>query len=305
MSLSVVIPVRNSATTLEALLARLARVLADRDAFEVILVDDGSSDASWPTIEALAGQYAWVRGIRLMRNYGQHNALLCGIRGATRDLIVTMDDDLQHPPEEIPKLLAALGSHDVVYGTPAVLPRGVRGLATRISKIALKRVMGPDAARAVSAFRVFRTHIREGFADCRSPHVSIDVLLAWSTSRFGGVRVAHEPRRHGSSNYSFGALLTHALTIFTASGTLPLRLAGWIGVGLAFVGAVLLTYVLIRSVVVGSRVVGFPFLVSLVALLSGAQLLALGIIGEYVARIHVRLLERPAYAVRDRVGGDS
>src|SRR5215471_16888871 len=119
--LSVVIPVYNSETILPELVPKLLAVLADVGRrFEVVLVNDGSGDQSWHVIEALVLQHGVVRGINLMRNYGQHNALLCGIRAVRYDVIVTMDDDLQHPPEEIPQLLAKLAEgYDVVYGTPA------------------------------------------------------------------------------------------------------------------------------------------------------------------------------------------
>jgi undecaprenyl-phosphate 4-deoxy-4-formamido-L-arabinose transferase len=299
---SVVIPVYNSEETLGPLLERLSSVLASAE-HEVVLVDDGSHDASWKTIEALAATHASVRGVRLMRNYGQHNALLCGIRSATRDVIVTMDDDLQHPPEEVPKLLEALEGHDVVYGTPEIEQHGaLRNLASRLTKLALKSAMGQATAEKVSAFRAFRTNLRETFADYKSPHVSIDILLTWSTTRFTSVSVKHEPRVHGSSNYTFGKLLTHAVNMLTGFTTLPLQLASWIGFGFTLFGVAVLTYVLGRYLIVGSSVPGFPFLASLIALFSGAQLFALGIIGEYLARMHFRMLARPAYSVRERAG---
>lgn len=299
---SVVVPVRNSAQTLSLLLERLAHLRTRLDALEVVLIDDGSRDASWDTINAIARQHAWVRGIRLMRNYGQHNALLCGIRSVTHAITVTMDDDLQHAPEDIPQLLAALGRQDVVYGTPAQQPHGcARNLAARLTKFALRGSMGKEHAAAVSAFRAFRTGLRDKFADYRSPHVSIDVLLAWSTNRFTSVAVAHAPRRHGRSNYTFSTLLTHALTMLTAFSTFPLQLASWIGLALTVFGVAVLGYVLVRYVVEGISVPGFPFLASIIALFSGAQLFALGIIGEYLARMHFRTLGRPAYAVREQV----
>jgi glycosyltransferase involved in cell wall biosynthesis len=149
--LSVVIPVYNSAEILPELVDRLEAVLAAvAPSAEVILVNDGSADGSWGEVERLAAGHPRVRGIDLMRNYGQHNALLCGIRLASGERIVTMDDDLQHPPEEIPKLLAALvPGVDVVYGTPEREQHGVfRDLASRLTKEVLKGTMGAGAATA-------------------------------------------------------------------------------------------------------------------------------------------------------------
>jgi undecaprenyl-phosphate 4-deoxy-4-formamido-L-arabinose transferase len=125
-----------------------------------------------------------------MRNYGQHNALLCGIRAAKYDLVVTMDDDLQHPPEEIPRLLARLEEgFDVVYGAPKAEQNGLmRALASGITRLALRATVGSEVAKHVSTFRIFRTRLREAFAGYQTLFVSIDVLLTWVTTRFGAIR---------------------------------------------------------------------------------------------------------------------
>src|SRR5262249_22574280 len=156
-------------------------------------------------------------GLNLMRNYGQHNALLAGIRIARGAVVVTMDDDLQHPPEEIPKLLAALDrGFDVVYGTPARMPHSLlRNASSWITKLVLEKAMGAETARRVSAFRAFRTELRRAFESYRSPFVSIDVLLTWGTRRFTAVEVEHRPRTVGRSHYTLRALITHALTVAT------------------------------------------------------------------------------------------
>jgi glycosyltransferase involved in cell wall biosynthesis len=136
-----------------------------------------------------------------------------------------LDDDLQNPPEEIPRLLAKLNEgNDVVYGTPQQEQHGLwRDLASRITKIALQKSMGVDTARNVSAFRVFRTQVREAFFDYRSSFVSIDVLLTWGTTRFAAVKVQHAERTVGQSNYTFGKLVTHALNMMTGFSTWPLQ----------------------------------------------------------------------------------
>jgi glycosyltransferase involved in cell wall biosynthesis len=300
---TVVIPVYNSEESLRPLIARLLPALdALADAHEVLLVDDASRDRSWKVVEELSAAHASVNGIRMMRNYGQHNALLCGIRAARHAVIVTMDDDLQHPPEEIGKLLALLTAEcDVVYGTPRSETHGfLRDLASKMTKLALQSAMGAETARKVSAFRAFRTPIREAFADYRSPHVSIDILLTWATTRFTSVEVTHDERKLGKSNYNFSKLLTHALNMVTGFSTLPLQLASWIGFAFTFFGVAVLIYVVARYLADGSTVSGFPFLASVIALFSGAQLFALGIIGEYLARMHFRMMARPTYAVRER-----
>ncbi len=300
-AVSVVVPVYNSATILPHLCSRLQAVCdALGGPYEVLLVDDGSRDGSFERIEELARSRSWVRGVRLMRNYGQHNALLCGIRQARHAVVVTLDDDLQHPPEEIPKLLEKLAQgHDVVYGRPAVERHGLlRDLASRITKFALLETMGVEAARSVSAFRAFRTELRQAFAEYRGQYVSIDVLLSWGAARYASVTVEHDERREGASNYTLKKLVRHALNMLTGFSTFPLQLAGLTGFVFTLFGLGVLVYILVVYLVLGSSVAGFPFLASIIAIFSGAQLFALGILGEYLARMHFRLLDRPSYAVR-------
>lgn len=306
--MSVVVPVYGGEATLETLHRRLVGVLeATAARFELILVDDRSPDGSWAVIGRLAAADPRVRGIRMSRNHGQHNALLCGIRAARYEAIVTLDDDLQNPPEEIPGLLAALGPEvDVVYGAPEHERHGFwRDQASRLTKIALQGAMGADTARHVSAFRAFRTELRDAFAAFRGPLVSIDVLLTWGTTRFTHVVVRHDERAAGVSGYTLRKLVTHALNMVTGFTTIPLQLASLLGLLFAALGVVLLVYVIATFVVQGGVVPGFPFLASAVAIFSGVQLFALGIIGEYVARIHLRTMDRPSYVVRETVGADA
>ncbi len=303
-SLSIVVPVYNSAGSLPPLIAALEPVLAAHgSAYEVILVDDGSRDASATVIDSLSREKPWVRGISLMRNYGQHNALLCGIRSARHAIIVTIDDDLQNPPEEIPMLLSKLAEgYDVVYGTPEKEQHGIlRDLASLVTKLTLQNTLGAETARRVSAFRVFRTEVRNAFASYRSPFVSIDVLLTWGTSRFAAIQVRHEPRRIGSSQYTVRKLLVHAANMMTGFSTLPLQFASLVGFVFTLFGFGVLVFVVGSYVIRGSGITGFPFLASIIALFSGAQLFALGIVGEYLARIHFRTMERPTYVARPPV----
>lgn len=299
-SLSVVIAVYNGETSLPDLCRRLDEVLPTIAArFEIILVNDCSRDHSWEVISALAASSPSMHGINLMRNYGQHNALLCGIRVASCEAIVTMDDDLQHPPEEIPRLLTRLKEgFDVVYGTPENEQNGLmRSLASRITRLALRSAVGADVAKNVSAFRIFRTHLREAFAGYQTPFVSIDVLLTWGTTRFAAEKVPFHRRHSGTSNYTFTKLVRHALDMMTGFSTAPLQLASLIGFVCTLFGIGVFVYVIGRYSIEGS-IPGFPFLASIIAIFSGAQLFALGVMGEYLARMHFRSMKRPAYAVR-------
>jgi glycosyltransferase involved in cell wall biosynthesis len=301
-TISVVVPVYNGAETLVPLVRRVADALAGRE-FEIVLVNDGSADASWDRIVELTRGDDRVRGLDLMRNYGQHNALLAGMRAARADIVVTLDDDLQNPPEEIPKLLAKLSEgYDVVYGASDEPAFGFfRTLATRLAKWALRVAIGSDVASKVSAFRAFRTELRDASAGFQGSDVSLDVLLSWGARSFGWVPVEHHPRQQGRSSYGFRRLVTHALNVLTGFTTRPLRVATLVGLAFTLFGAVILGLVVYRYFTDDSPA-GFPFLASLIAIFAGVQLLTLGVIGEYLARMHLRIMDRPTYAVREEVG---
>jgi glycosyltransferase involved in cell wall biosynthesis len=300
-SLSIVVPVYNSEDSLPVLLERLGSLLPTlARQFEVILVDDASRDGSGAVIDRASNECDWVVGIHLMRNFGQHNALLSGIRNAKFGTIVTMDDDLQNPPEEIPRLMAKLAEgFDVVYGFPERESHGLwRDFASRITKLTLQTAMGVDVASRVSSFRVFRSQVRDAFAGYSGAFVSIDVLLSWGTSRFAAIPVSNPPRTIGTSNYTVRKLTVHAMNMVTGFSVLPLQLASLLGFVFALFGFCVLTFVVVRYLIHGERVTGFPFLASVLSIFSGVQLFSLGIIGEYLARMHFRLLDKPSYAIR-------
>lgn len=302
-SVSVIIPVYNSADMVHLVIESLAQVLPTMtSSYEAILVEDGSPDTSWETVARLAEEYSWVRGIRMMRNYGQHNALLCGIREARYDIIVTMDDDMQHPAEELPRLLAALTPDvDVIYASPTTERHGLlRDLASQVTKFVLQSAMSAETARNISAYRVFRTVLRQAFIDFHGPYVNLDVLLTWATRRFKRIVVPHRNRAKGTSNYTLRKLITHTFNMVTGFSTLPLQVASLFGFVLTVFGFLLLFYVIvIRVLIFQYDVPGFTFLASITSLFAGTQLFILGIIGEYLARMHFRLMDKPPYVVRE------
>jgi glycosyltransferase involved in cell wall biosynthesis len=302
MNLSIIVPVYKGEKLVEPLVAQLSKELPTfTEYYEIIFVNDGSPDNSWAIIQSLTDKYKGVRGICMMRNYGQHNATLCGVRLARYEVIVTMDQDLQHRPEDIPLLLTKLEEgYDVVYGAPKKLPQGfLRNLMTASIKQILARVIGLPAVRNVSAFRAFRTNLRDAFANFQSPTLILDVLLSWGTTRFTSVPV-NIAQAEGTS-YNFRMLVRTALLILTGYSTLPLRFASWIGFVMTIFGLGVFVYVLFIYFSAGS-IPGFPFLASIIALFSGAQLFALGIFGEYLARMFDRSMDRPTYVIDKMVG---
>jgi len=300
-SISVLIPVYRSEATLPLLVKRLTDTLAVLQTdYEVILINDGSPDRCWEIICELAKEYPFVHGINLTRNFGQHNALLCGIRAARKDLIVTLDADLQNPPEEIPKLIGKLEEGwDVVYGVPQKNQHGLpRVLASWLVRTTLKSALNVESAFQGSSFRAFRASLRDAFDSFNGPAVSLDVLLTWGSTRLCSLPVRHETRPDGESSYSLSKLFAHCFDVLTGFSTLPLQLASLIGVIFTLFGLGVIVYVVGRYLVLGYSVPGFPFLASIIAIFAGAQLFALGIIGAYLARIHFRIMNRPTYVIR-------
>jgi glycosyltransferase involved in cell wall biosynthesis len=299
--LSVVVPCYRSAVTVPALIARLTAVLPTHvPGFEVLLVIDGDDRETWQAASNLQRADARIRVIRLSRNFGQHNALVAGVRAARYDVIVTMDDDLQHPPEEIPVLLAALTPDvDLVYGVAAEEEHGLaRNVASRLAKAGLERAMRIPGARQISAFRAFRTFLRDGFTQLHGPHACLDVALSWGTTQVTAVTVRMDERAHGRSNYTVRSLMRHMLNMVLGYSTAPLRFVTGLGFLVGTFGLVLLARVLFLSFIGRTTVAGFTTVASMLAIFSAAQLIAIGVLGEYVGRIHANGLGLPTYVVR-------
>ena len=304
-SISCVIPVYNSASTLPTLMAKLSQFLPEiADQWEIILVNDGSKDQSWNIICSLAKQTPNVRGINLLHNYGQHNALLCGIRTSSFETTVTMDDDLQNPIEEMERLLLKIDEGwDLVYGAEDNRKHSrFRNLFSQAVRLFWQIGLGVKTAQHMSSYRAFRTNIRDSFADFSYPSVALDALLARSTQNVCHVFVRQDARFLGQSNYSLGRLIDLALVMTISLSTKPVRLACLSGITLIFLGFVFLTYLLIRSLTEGGPISGFMFLSALIITATGMQLTALGTIGEYVAQIYLRAAGFQSYKVRDQIG---
>ena len=300
---SAVIPVYNGEKSIESLVSQLTPVMQTLfNKFEIILVNDGSLDKSWGIISNITKNNPHITAINLRRNYGQHNALLCGIRAAKFEYTLTMDDDLQHPPEEIHKLLTAMqNGYDVVYGIPnKMVHSSWRNFFSKYVKLILARLMGIARVRDISSFRLFRTDLREAFMDFNSPNVIVDALLSWSTTNFGTAIVQESPRPLGESNYTFLKLVKMSLLILTGFSTVPLRFASLVGFSFTLFGIFILIYVIVRFLNVGS-IPGFPFLASIITIFCGTQLFALGIFGEYLAHIFEHSTARPPYVIKNQV----
>lgn len=298
--LSIVVPVFRSEKTLNELVNRITNSISDKSV-EIILIDDASGDGTWTTICSIARQNSMVTGIRLGRNSGQHGALLAGVRAAKFQTVVTLDDDLQNPPEEINKLIDALvPGVDVVYGVSTEVKQNFyRRAGSKLVRKFFASALGFNSAVSMSSFRTFRTVLREGFNTALGPNVSLDALLTWSTTRFTVVEVKHDERKVGDSHYTFRKLVRFMIDMATGYSALPLRLASALGFLTISFGAVLLVYVIGRPIITGERVQGFPMLASTIIIFSGVQIFLLGILGEYIGRMHFRVMNKPTYMVAE------
>ena len=301
LDLSIVVPVYNSAETLRQLLERLTQVVSPlTQSYEIILVDDGSRDTSWQVIQGLRESYGnHLVAVQLMRNYGQHNTLMCGLGLARGEYVVTMDDDLQNPPEEIPKLLAYIKQHDLdlVYGCPDSRSHAPwrnlgSNLVLHFYRTVFRNLVTP------TPFRIMRHQLAQSVMFYDLNFTYVDGLLAWCTSRIAGVEVEHHPRAQGSSGYSLGKLLSLALNLYTNFSLIPLQIVSGLGFVTAASGFLMGMYYLFQYMASSIALPGFASTIIAILILGGAQLLALGVIGEYLGRLHLNVNRKPQYVIR-------
>lgn len=300
--LSIVIPVYRSSRTLRMLAGRLFKVLdCYQGDCEIVFVDDGSNDDSWQVLKEIhASEPSRTKIIRLMRNFGQHNALMCGLRHARGRYVVTIDDDLQNPPEEIPRLLEALenGDFDLVYGVyEAKQHERWRNLGSRVVNTFFRLVFKTRVT--VTSFRAIRQELVAASLSYTLNFTYLDGLFAWNTQRIGQVTVEHCERRDGRSGYSLSKLLLLALNLFTNFSLLPLQIVSVIGLLAAAGGVLTGAYYLLLFLTARITVPGYASIITAVLILGGLQLLALGMMGEYLGRVHLNINRKPQYTVRE------
>jgi polyisoprenyl-phosphate glycosyltransferase len=305
VEVSVIIPVYRSATSLRALVERLLRVLKQTGlSHEIVMVEDGGGDGSWDVLCQLqAEEPDRIIAIELMRNFGQHNALMCGFRCSRGEFIVTIDDDLQNPPEQVPKLLNVIrtGKFDVVYGTYTSKKHSIWRNAGSALVNAFYWVVFRNAV-TTSSFRAIHRPLLETIFGYDLNFTYIDGLLAWNTQRIGQVEVEHHSRTMGRSGYDARKLIQLAFNLFTNFSLWPLRLVSWLGLAISGIGFFLVLFYLIQSLRGQIGVPGYASTIIAILVVGGAQLLALGIMGEYLGRLHLNVNRKPQYTVRTVLG---
>lgn len=304
--ISVVIPVYNGAGTLEELARRLRETLAECcDGFELVFVDDASSDESWEILKRLReADREHVKLLQHARNFGQHKAILTGLAHASGDLVVTMDDDLQHPPEEIATLLRAIGERDhwdVVFGAYTVKRHaGWRNLGSVVVNRITQRVFGIPPELQLTSFRIMRRWVADELIAMTTQTPRLNHMIAALTLRLGNVPVRHEPG--GRSRYTTRRLLSNALDTILGHTALPLQLVSGLGFATSLVSFALGVYYLGKYFVSGVQVPGWTTIVVLMLFLFGILFFSLGIVGEYLIRILRQLQTTPRTIVREEHG---
>ncbi len=299
-----VVPVYKSERSLRELHERIHKVFEDVPGdFELIMVEDGGGDNSWEVMKSIREKDPRAKIVRLTRNFGQHNALMCGFSLAEGDYVITIDDDLQNPPEEIPKLIEEIHRTglDMVCGTPEQRKQSwVRNAGSLTYRWLVSLVFKRNPVFQMSNFRIIRREVIDHVLHMHTPNPAVGLLIMNITDRIGSITVRHLPRRHGSTTYTAGKLISHFFHGILYHSTLPLKgvfLMGLLSMFLAFaLGAYYLTQFFLGRITVP----GWITLVLLVLFFSGAIMFSLGIIGEYLLRITQEVYHAPQYLMRDK-----
>jgi undecaprenyl-phosphate 4-deoxy-4-formamido-L-arabinose transferase len=301
---SVVVPVYRGAQSIAELQHRLEQVLHPlAGSHEIIFVDDRGSEENWPAIQLLCATHPSVRGVRLSRNFGQHAATLCGISHARGEWIVTIDEDLEQPPESVPSLLSkAKEGHLVVYGVNEERSHAWWRNITSEAGRSLFKFAIPSLNREYTSFRVIHRSVATGLERFQSPFTFIDGYISWITHNYATVVVPHDVRAHGSSSYSVRMLIAHMINIFVTFSDLPLRVATWLGLGASLGGAIWGLFILVAKLTGAVSMSGYASIMAGMTFLGGLQLLILGIFGEYLARINFKTASMPLFLVEQEIG---
>ncbi len=297
-SLSAVVPCYRSGDNLVNMVQTLHSELCKFcDVFEIILVNDGSPDNTWEVIQAVTAEISNIKGINLWRNFGQHNATLCGIQKARYDYIVTIDDDLQYSPAEIKELVLELDKgFDIVYGVTKDVSHGVfRALSAWIIRKILAFSGTADLAR-VTSFRAFRAGLKPGLSVANGRSICLDTLLCWTGSKIGWVQVKRRDRPVGESSYSFSKLVQVTFDLFLTDGVLSIKLLILVGIISLFLSFI----ALIVSLLVANLQIQM-LLIFIALFLGGSQILALALIIEYQLRLSNSINCRLLFADREIV----
>jgi len=300
VELSVVIPVFNEENNLEELYNRLSRVLKSiSERYQIIFVDDGSWDNSFEKLKEIQKRDKNVIVIQLARNFGQHPAISAGLRQAKGEVVIVMDADLQNPPEEIPKLLEEIKKgYDLVFGVRKKRKdKLIRKIGSYLAQRILNKLLGEGAG--ISAFLAVKHQFVEAYNRCPERDKFFTALFIWLGAKSTNVEVEHAPRKSGETKYSLIKLFRLLLHMIISFSEYPLRLTSWFGFLVSLLGLGLALKIVIQKLFFQINVPGYASIFAAIVFFGGVQMLFLGIIGEYLARVYIEARRRPDYIIRD------
>jgi undecaprenyl-phosphate 4-deoxy-4-formamido-L-arabinose transferase len=307
--ISVVIPVFNEEDNLRELGERLIRTLtAMGRPYEIIFVDDGSTDGSWQLLTDLNRQYPQnIRALQFHRNFGQHQAIFAGFQASRGQVMVTLDADLQNPPEEIPRLVAKLEEgYDTVGGWRENRQDSIfRRLPSQLVNTVMSRVTGVKLRDYGCMLRAYRRSVVDSINQCQESSSFIPALANLFAQRVAEIPVGHAERERGKSKYGIIKLLRLNFDLMTGFSNLPIHLVGFMGVAIACLGLLFGFMLLLRRIFVGPEVEGVFTLFAILFVFVGLNTLGLALIGEYVGRIYREVRGRPRFVVRQTLGPES
>jgi len=304
MKLSIIVPVFNGASTIASLTREVLAELEGKYDVEIVLVNDGSqNDDSADVCARLAMELDGVLFLDLARNFGEHNAVMAGLNSCTGEVAVIIDDDFQNPPSEIEKLVTAvLDGHDVAFSTYEKKKHGLfRNAGSGLNNLAATLLIGKPYGLYLSSFKAVSRFLIDEITQYKGPYPYIDGLILRVTDNFTQVLVAHHPRRSGRSGYTLRKLISLWMRSFFNFSIIPLRLATISGLSLCVIGAILTVLVIIERFQNPSPPTGWTSLMVVILLVSGVQLFALGMLGEYLGRLYMQNFGKPQYVVRASV----
>jgi len=303
LALSVVVPVYRSATILPKLVVETAGALASAGLlgqFELVLVCDASPDDSWNVIEGLARQDPFVRGILLRRNAGQHNATMAGLHQVRGRQVVIMDDDLQHPPSAIPRMLAELDNgYDVCYARYLHRRHALwKRLGSWINDLGARLLLGKPPGLYLSSFKAMQGDVARELLRYDGPFAYVDGLILDVTRNITSVEIEHQQRFDGKGNYDLRSSVSLWLKMATSFSVYPLRVMAVLGLMLAFLSAVFGAYLIVNKMLDPTIPAGWTSLIATILFVGGVQMIGLGLLGEYLGRAYLKLNRKPQFVVR-------
>ena len=303
---SYVIPCYRSEKTLPKVIEEIIQTMKTlpQYEFEIILVNDSSPDGTRETIRTLCNQYRNVKGIDLAKNFGQHAALMAGMRFTRGDIVVCMDDDGQTPADEVGKLLGKLEEgYDAVYASYGKKKHSLfRNFGSKVNELMTRVMLGKPKTLAVTSYFAVKRFVAEEMIRYEHSYPYVIGLVLRSTKNITNVEVLHRAREEGTSGYTLKKLLSLWFNGFTAFSIIPLRVATVIGSLCAFSGFAYGIYTIIKKLVLVNVEAGFSALMSVLVFMGGMIMLMLGMIGEYVGRMYICMNCSPQYVIREMMG---